>query len=103
MGSDEHEPKTMADAIRAHVDCQRASDRLLAEQVENNRAMAEVYRMIKYALSKPELNQVAVVDEETGRVYILCPDGVVRDFVVKSASDVAMGGGDEIVSIGEAS
>lgn len=98
-------PKTLGDAIRMHIDCLQNGERLTARLAENDRNQAEVYRMIRYALSKPEMNQVAVVDEMTGRVYVLDGDGMVCDFTLRSASDFALDAGehDTTVSIGEAS
>lgn len=100
------EPKTLADAIRSHIDCQQAGERLTMRVVENERRQAEFYRMIKRALSRPEMGQVAVMDESTRRVYVMGANGLVCDFALRSAEDVvldAADGREDVVSVGEAS
>lgn len=97
------EIKTLADAIRCHVDCQQTNERLTARLFENDRKTAEVYKMIREALSRPEMSQFAVMDDATRRVYVMGPNGMVCDFVLRSADDVVMGGDDCAVSVGEAS
>lgn len=97
----------MADLIRDYSDCVAAGERLNAQIVENDRSMADHYRAIRDALSRPSMADAAILDAETGHAYIMTTAGMVGRFRLVASEDVPVAddvpASCEAVCLGEAS
>lgn len=105
---DAEKPKTLSNAISSHQDWIRHGEHLISEQTNAQRAESDCYKKIHDALSRPELENAAIVDEKSRTVYYLDAYNVVRNLRLAWAGNIPLELDNQqevgsIVSVGESS
>lgn len=106
--TDHESPKTVSDAIAQHQEWMRYGEYLVGELTRSQRSEAEVYRRIREAFNRPELQDTAIVDPTSQTVYFVGGEGLVCSRRLEYAGNVklessVLHSGDDVVQLGEAS